>query len=913
MDCEKTEEAAKSGSARTEPKAVFALAAKTDPENACLWLPLVVHLKDTACVMEYLLEKWLPEHYSECFGLSREEFFRLAMKAALNHDVGKSTKLFQWTITAQRPELRERLRRYGLETEFERQPRNIPHAAAGAELLRCHGYGDSLAAIVGAHHGAPEECRNVDFCEERPTEFGWDSRGGRDTSWGSVQEALFRWISTQAETAVPECSMTAQMALTGLVIMADWIASNTAYFPLIPLEELPQTYDRSRAENALRKLRLPKPWCVSADWQSEDYFVRRFGFAANRVQERVERIAAEMQTPGVMILEAPMGQGKTEAAMSAAEILMNRFHLGGAAFFLPSQATSNAMFTRMTQWAEHQPDAKEVAVELVHGQAELNPDFLKLSEGRVQIEQGEKQADPLMVHSFFRGRKTRLLANLVIGTIDQLLMAALKQKHVMLRHLGLTGKVVIIDECHAYDTYMNTYLDRVLNWLGAYYIPVILLSATLPGKRRSELLYAYLGKSKATDPEIEASQNYPLVCWTAGESVCMEPILPEGGTRNVKIQKVDEAQAIDAAGEALERGCVGIIVNTVSRAQSLRELFRNRCPEVEILMDHSRFLTPDRLEHEAEILRRVGKTSDGAQRRGVLVIGTQVLEQSLDLDFDLLITDLCPMDLLLQRIGRLHRHNRTRPFGLEQPRCLVMGAQGELDSGSCAVYQAYHLLRTRDLLPEVIRLPEDISPLVQMAYDPARWSPEPSEAYDEARQAWLLAEGKQKQDAKAYRLRKPSRNKRYTASNTIQGLLDDTPGLTELRAQAAVRDGTAAIEVLVVQQAEAGFVKLLSGAQKGTQYRMDTQPSAEEARVIAAQLLRLPSFFSKSYRADAVIEELEKNARQLPLWTQAPYLEGALFLILNCDGTAELAGTQLQYDAQIGLIERRETDGRNCV
>ena len=200
-----------------------------------------------------------------------------------------------------------------------------------------------------------------------------------------------------------------------------------------------------------------------------------------------------------------------------------------------------------------------------------------------------------------------------------------------------------------------------------------------------------------------------------------------------------------------------------------------------------------------------------------------------------------------------------------------------------------------------------------MTYDPALWSPEPSKAYEEARQACLLAEGKQKQYAKVYRLRKPSRNKRYTASNTIQGLLDDTPGLTELRAQAAVRDGNAAIEVLVVQQAEAGFVTLLSGAQKGTLYRMDTQPSAEEARVIAAQLLRLPSFFSESYRADAVIEELEKNAGQLPLWTQAPYLEGALFLILDCDGTAELAGKQLQYDSQIGLIERRETDGRNCV
>ena len=912
MYIQQTEETVNNHSAYVGPKAMYALAAKTNPENACLWLPLTVHLKDTSCVMEHLLEKWLPEHYSEYLGLSREEFFILAIAAAFCHDVGKSTKIFQRLITAQRPELCERLQRCGLETDFK-QPKNIPHAAAGAELLRCHGYGNSLAAIVGAHHGTPEERKLIEFCEEMPKEFGWDKCGGRDTSWGSVQEALLRWISMQTEMQLPECSMTAQMALSGLVIMADWIASNTAYFPLIPIEEMPQTYDRHRAENALRKLHLPKPWCVSEDWRSGNYFVRRFGFTANRVQEQVERIASKMPAPGVMILEAPMGQGKTEAALAAAEILMNRFHLGGAAFFLPSQATSNAMFTRMTRWAKHQPDAKEVAVELVHGQAELNPDFLRLSEGSVQIDLGGNQNDSLMVHAFFRGRKTKLLANLVIGTIDQLLMAALKRKHVMLRHLGLTGKVVIIDECHAYDAYMNTYLDRVLNWLGAYNIPVILLSATLPGKRRSELLYAYLGKAKADNPRIESSQNYPLLCWTAGETPCMEAILPEDSARNVKIQKIDEAQVIDTAGEALQEGCVGIIVNTVSRAQTLRALFQNRYPDAEILMDHSLFLTPDRLEHEEKILRRIGKQSDSTQRRGVLVIGTQVLEQSLDLDFDLLITDLCPMDLLLQRIGRLHRHNRIRPFGLEQPRCLVIGAQGELDSGSCAVYQAYYLLRTRELLPEVIRLPEDISPLVQKTYNPALWSPKPSEAYEQARQVCLLAEGKQKQDAKAYRLRKPSRNKRYTASNTIQGLLDDTPGLTELRAQAAVRDGNAAIEVLVVQQADAGFVKLLSGAQKGMQYRMDTQPSADEARVIATQMLRLPSFFSKSYHSDAVIEELEKNARQLPLWTQTPYLEGALFLILDCNGTTELAGKQLQYDSQIGLIERRETDGRDCV
>lgn len=242
----------------------------------------------------------------------------------------------------------------------------------------------------------------------------------------------------------------------------------------------------------------------------------------------MEQVAGTVKTPGVMILEAPMGHGKTEAALAAAEILMNRFGLGGAAFFLPSQATSNAMFTRMTQWARHQPDAVRVAVELAHGQAELNAEFACLESGHVQIEQGEADGDPLQTHAFFRGRKTKLLANLVVGTVDQLLMAALNRKHVMLRQLGLIGKVVILDECHAYDAYMNTYLDRVLNWLGAYHVPVILLSATLPGQRRAELLRAYLRKKKPVDTAIAACQDYPLLSWTENKTVHMAAVSAQG-------------------------------------------------------------------------------------------------------------------------------------------------------------------------------------------------------------------------------------------------------------------------------------------------------------------------------------------------------------------------------------------------
>ena len=895
----------------TMDRTLYALVAKIDPEDEGLWLPLIFHLEDTAAVMDYLLDHWLPERYWESLGLEREAFRLLADLAALLHDAGKGIPLFQGNITDRRPELRERLRSVGLDPELPPGTLDIriPHGTAGAELLRLEGYGDNLAAIVGAHHGRPESEMDVmdPLYELSPKSFGWRERGDRDTAWGAAQKRLIRWAAERgglgAPGAVPACSMAAEMALTGLTVMADWIASNTAYFPLIPLEDPPQNYPPERRKRAFQKLRLPSPWEVSEAWRTGDFFPERFGFPANGIQKRVEEAAARMEAPGVLILEAPMGQGKTEAALAAAEILMNRFRLSGAAFFLPSQATANAMFTRMARWARRQPDAGRVAAELAHGQAEFNEEFQALATGGAQVQQGEAEADPLMVHSFFQGRKTKLLANLVVGTVDQLLMAALRQKHVMLRQLGLTGKVVVIDECHAYDAYMNTYLDRVLDWLGAYRVPVILLSATLPGKRRAELLRSYLGEDlrrpRLVGPEFETERAYPLLCWTEGSKIHRDPIPMDGSGRSVTIQRMEEEQALAEAVQALERGCVGIIVNTVRRAQALRTLLRERCPKATVLMDHSRFLAPDRLDREREILARAGKDSTPEIRKGVLVIGTQVLEQSLDLDFDLLITDLCPMDLLLQRIGRLHRHARLRPDGLAAARCLVLGALRELDDGGRAVYGDYLLLRTRDLLPDRIRLPEDISPLTQETYAETPCPPASGEEYQKAWEDYRREEKERRRKAGNYCLDRPAREEGLD----IVGLLDDTPGFTDPQARAAVRDGSVSIEALVLQMAESGFVTLLSGDGKGARYRMDTQPSGEEARTIAAQRLRLPAHFSRRHLADDVIGELEEQTRRLPLWTGSPMLAGELFLLLSPDGMATLAGKTLRYDPEMGLTE----------
>ena len=376
----------------------------------------------------------------------------------------------------------------------------------------------------------------------------------------------------------------------------------------------------------------------------------------------------------------------------------------------------------------------------------------------------------------------------------------------------------------------------------------------------------------------------------------------EGTSRTVLVERCTEEQAIAELGNIIEYGCVGFIVNTVKRAQELWKRLKEIYPKATILMDHSRYLTPDRLQHEQDILEHVGKHSTLEQRKGVIVIGTQVLEQSLDLDFDLLITDLCPMDLLLQRIGRLHRHSRQRPTKAITPRCLVLGAQGELDAGSLAVYGAYLLLRTRGLLPNQIRLPEDISPLVQKTYDEALWEPESTPEYEDAKNQHQILQSEKSASARTYLLSPPFRRE-----GSICGLLGDIQGFTDSKAMAAVRDGTVSLEVLVIQQDEDGQIKLLSKEYSRERYQLNIQLSIEESRVIAAQRLRLPSTFRQNYCIDAVIKELEEQmGEKLFEWLQSPVLQGELFLILNSEGIAELAGKKLYYDSQFGLAEKGE-------
>ena len=924
------------------------MAAKTDPTNPERYLPLRFHNRDTALVIQFLVQNWMTERIIEDTGLSKAEMTRLAIFLGMVHDLGKLSTAFIFQLFPRCPRLREWLKSLTI-VEPKREESDFKHhTLIGAAILSEMGAPDWVVSVVGAHHGKPlpgnfdpstvmKAERNLFGCEaDKPI---W-----RSLWQENLDEALERAGYASLEDVPQTMTQPAQMLLVGLLIVADWLSSNTEFFPLIDVEsDVDDSVYPARFERAAKKMKefLGK-WEPEEEWQYSDLVVERFGFGkSNGVQRAIAQAAGESEKPGLFILEAPMGVGKTEASLIAGEILANREGESGLAFFLPSQATANAMFERVMSWIqnfEKKPtcwldedmagSSGQLTIELAHGKARLNQSFAEMSESGALVDEDEdeknqnknpKESNRLATNAFFMGRKTQLLANFVVGTVDQMLMGALRQKHIMLKHLGLAGKVVVVDEVHAYDSYMSRYMDAMLNWLGAYRTPVILLSATLPGKRRGEMVSAYLGQGTFEGrAALEGERAYPLLTWTDGESVRTRQIELDARQTDVEILRGEDDAVIPFLRERLaEGGCAGVIVNTVKRAQSMAEQLKTAFPQYDVLLDHAQFIMPDRIRKEKQIMERLGRKSTSEQRDGLIVVGTQVLEQSLDIDCDVMVSDLCPMDLLLQRLGRLHRHDEhVRPAPMKRAACLVLGTQ-ELEPGAKAVYGEYLLEKTAALLPDKIHLPVDISQLVQDAYiqNCDMLLPKPAgieRKMEEYNKELQIKESNANKNCIANAKRELSRRR---GGRVIDGLLDLSIEMGEEQAKATVRDGLASIEVLVLQSDEDGVLHAAAQEEKPLNVRLDTMPCMEEAQIIMRQSLSLPHEFSILDMSGEVIAELEAIRQgKLSEWTHSPRIGRELFLLLDQNGCAELAGRKIRYDSMYGLkAEKEDGDGGKGV
>ena len=913
-------------------KELAAAVAKSDRENGNDWLPFWMHSFDTAGIMEKLAQKRLPESISdylcaECGG--REKLFSTLKFCALVHDIGKLTIVFQSRIYdavdfspfADCVELPK--------SSSLVNASDTPHALASEAILLKLGCREGVASIAGAHHGRPSAWADVrDQISGACTAV--ENFYGKRGKYRQLFESLWKeWIDFSLECAgfselsdLPDMAVPAQVVISGMLVTADWIASNTTYFPLISADQKGEFGDYpKRIENAWTTIGFPNMWESKARFGLDDEaFKERFGFLPNPTQADIISTATDAESSGIYIIEAPMGLGKTEAALALSEILAARAGAGGMFFGMPTQATSNGIFPRLEKWAGGLAEDEQtlLAIKLAHGNAALNEDYRELFTGHSNL--NIESDSGLIVHDWFSGRKQTLLSDFVIGTVDQLLMAALKQKHVMLKHFGLSGKVVVVDECHAYDAYMSQYLDMAIKWLGIYKVPVIILSATLPEKRRAELIEAYTDSEKRRAKHTEAhvdktiadeawkhSLAYPLLTYTENNAVKQKALAFDGENKEVSVRRIIRDEVAATAGYAVERGgCVGVIVNTVRKAQEIAAELQSAFPKAEVIIMHAQFIMTDRAKREEQILKRVGKHSTPESRRGLIIVGTQVLEQSLDLDFDLMITELCPMDLLLQRTGRLHRHNRVRPQGLETACCFVLDETDDsFDSGSAAIYGEWLLMRTRALLPNKLTIPSDIPLLVQQTYDETNneMLGELTEGMKKAQEENKLRTGKKRRSAENYLISKPSNKK----GKCLDGWLDnDIKPNNEQTGEKAVRDGDPSVDVIALMRDGEGLIRIIADKPE-TIIPADRPPSREEALLIARQKLRLPGFFGRRWNIDSTITQLESETKSnFSAWQDSALLKEELVLLFDNELNAVLGEVRLHYDIKTGLTYEKE-------
>ena len=925
-------------------------AKKKEKDGIFYWLSLKQHLEDTREIMGLLWEHWLSEgqriYIANSMKIEEDAAKSLTMFIGAIHDIGKATPAFQIQRGFQNSEdldllLMEKLEREGFSgiKDLELTDRGkTPHAYAGEVICRLAGINRGIASIIGAHHGVPmkENYSLMSFVEAYTANFYQEEKEDSPIckKWKATQEELLSWALESCGYKnvedLPRCSKPTQLLLSGLLIMADWIASNEEYFPLFSLQnEVDHELDDAtvnqedrkkegtqiseRVESAWLKWTRNQTWEATQLFDANQSYQNSFHFKPRDFQEKVFTEIAGAEDIGLVILEAPMGCGKTEAALMTAEQLAGKQQCAGVFFGLPTQASSNGIFPRVESWVDSlgQKNQEKLSLRLSHGKAALNEEFQTLSRNCSEgIDLDGERTKYVYVNEWFSGRKKAMLDDFVVGTVDHLLLMALKQKHLMLRHLGFSKKVVIIDEVHAYDAYMGQYLYMVLQWLGAYKVPTIILSATLPMERRKDLMKYYLKGRGIKEKDIGnfdflKTESYPLLTFSKGSEVESFSDFQEEKEKKVTLYQLDEENLVDTVKSLSKNGAViGIIVNTVGRAQRITKDLLEAFPEEEVHLLHSRFIDTDRIKKEEELLKKIGKKAERPKR--FIVVGTQVIEQSLDIDFDVMISDLCPVDLLIQRIGRLHRHKIERPKEHSEARLYLMGISESFDfeKGSRRVYGDYLLIKTQCALGKSISIPRDISPLVQEVY--GEWNPSLAPdlrmKYEESKEKQEAVLKKQKMKAKGFRLDKPKLE--CSEESSLDGLLDnDLPIDSEELCQAKVRDIGSSIEVIAVKKFGVGY-----GLFQEKKDISEELSKASMARKLACQTLRLGESIihmereKEDDKEEGLIRYLEDyNRRELPEWQNEAWLKGSLGLIFDENNDFPLKNIVLHYDEKFGL------------
>jgi len=649
-------------------------------KDGSLYHLLPYHSLDVAAVGHLLLNNpVLLSKFSTITGIEAKICLHWLIMFLALHDIGKFSETFQNL----RPDLLELLQDKKSNKDY-----TVRHDSLGNLFLKSYfnkekivfpdrsdvifdEWQDVIMAIVRSytgHHGLPPQMKGQNgmplnfsryFCEE-------DYVAAAKFIQDVVAIVCFpdNTLTLPSLYTLEESTKRASWLMAGFAVLCDWIGSNTEWFKFCPepmkIDEYWETIAIPQAKIAIRASGINS----GTPLKELPVFSELFPLISSPspLQNFVSQCRLE-NCPQLFILEDVTGSGKTEAALLLAARLMATGCGKGFFVALPTMATSNAIYDRLAEiYKKLFLKESFPSLVLTHGARHLSEDFLSSLIRKVPNASDAESATVQCSSWLADNRKKALLADVGVGTIDQALLAVLPARFQSLRLFGLANQILIVDEVHAYDPYMNKLLQNLLTFHASLGGSVILLSATLPTHIRQNFIASFaLGCGDHQELK-QRSQAYPLASVYTPKTGINETSIETNRLRCCEIavrnlENLDEVvqQIVETANKG---NCVCWLRNTVHDVLVGYESLKGRVEENNLMLFHSRFTVGDRLDIESKVNKIFGKKSTGKERRGKVLIATQVVEQSLDLDFDLLVSDLAPMDLLIQRAGRLHRHTR---------------------------------------------------------------------------------------------------------------------------------------------------------------------------------------------------------------------------------------------------------------
>ncbi|MFP4258594.1 MAG: CRISPR-associated helicase Cas3' [Desulfovermiculus sp.] len=728
------------------------------PDPGFVYHPLPYHCLDAAAVAQVILDRdyLLSERLKELSQI--QDLISLVCFFIALHDIGKFSIRFQNLA----PEILKWLQDRESSLPYSS---NLHHTRLGFLLWqdilapafhdarifelplsprKLRRYLNPWFAAVTGHHGRPP----LQQSENALTLFETDDVQAaiefvRDAAALFVQQGhLEELLNKELQDAQARFSY----ALAGFATLCDWIGSDQRFFKPegslnAPLETYFYQTALPRAEQAVSASGI-----LGADPQKQITFRQLFPQLEHPspLQSFAQEIEADDQ-PVLLIFEDMTGSGKTEAAFTAASRLMAAGAGQSLYWALPTMATANAMYERMADcYRRLFTDVSQPSLVLSHSARHLMDSFqhsIGLEDIPVQEFYAVEQSGQAQCSAWLADNKKKAFwAAVGVGTVDQALLSVLPSNHQALRLLGLGRGILVVDEVHAFDHYVHKLLCTLLSFQAALGGSAVLLSATLPKHTRQELVDAFIKGYAGVEQDV-TEDSFPLVTRVSPKMPAEYPVSVRLGTeRTLQFDLISNySDVLHSLLQALKSGaCACWVRNSVDDAlesfQALKETFRGEdgLQEKDVILFHARFAIGDRIDLERRVLQCFGKHSADPDRQGKLLIATQVVEQSLDLDFDLLVTDLAPIDLILQRTGREHRHaHRIRPVGYQSPQCLVFAPYpsedctwkwfSEFFPRAKLIYPNHgQLWRTAKFLHDnpVLHFPEDSRRAIEFVYGP---------------------------------------------------------------------------------------------------------------------------------------------------------------------------------------------------